>query len=424
MSAVPERHSLRVDLAEFRHAWRILIVATVGVAINANSSVLYAFGAMVLPLQAAFGWSRGELQFAISFLFAGAVVGTQAAGWLNLRYGMRRVTLCSLGALALGLLALTQLGASIAWLYGGLLLLPLASLGVTQVSWTQLVSLWFKHNRGLALAVVLSGTGLAAMGLPSAITWAVGHWGWQAGFVLLALLTALGALPLAACWMALPAPAPATVLPAGLAPVEAVQGRSFGQAIRHWPFWGLNVGLVLVVAAVVGLITSTVPLLRDKGLSAADAAQVFGGFGISLLIGRGVVGYLLDRLWAPGVAAVSLALPALGCLLLSQAPPSALGWLSLATALMGLGAGAEFDIAAFLVARYYGLRDYGRIFGLHLGLITAGSAVAPLLFGALYQHTGHYTAMLWVCGLSFAVGPLLLLGLGPYPRFDNATPRL
>ena len=38
---------------------------------------------------------------------------------------------------------------------------------------------------------------------------------------------------------------------------------------------------------------------------------MFGGFGLSLIGGRVLVGYLIDRLWAPGVAAVALALPAL-----------------------------------------------------------------------------------------------------------------
>src|SRR5690606_41850558 len=58
-------------------------------------------------------------------------------------------------------------------------------------------------------------------------------------------------------------------------------------------------------------------LLQDKGYSAIEASQIFGAFGISLVAGRVLVGYLVDRLWAPGVAFVALALPALGCFILA-----------------------------------------------------------------------------------------------------------
>ncbi|MBQ1762237.1 MAG: MFS transporter, partial [Aquincola sp.] len=81
------------------------------------------------------------------------------------------------------------------------------------------------------------------------------------------------------------------------------------------------------------------------------------------------------------------------------------------------GAGAEFDVAAYLVARYFGMRDYGRLFGVHLGLITIASALAPMLSGMLYRNAGTYTPMLAVCGTAFIIGALLLLPLGRYPRF-------
>jgi MFS family permease len=417
-----------IDLSEFKRSWRILVLAMLGVGINANSAMLYAFGPLVLPLQQHFGWSRGDLQLAMSFLFGGAVLSAQAAGWLNLHFGMRRVTVVSLLALTVAFAGMTQLQGSIHGLYLGLFILPLASLGTMQVTWTQLVNLWFVQNRGLALAIVLSGTGLAAALLPPMVAWSVERWGWQAAFVLLALVPTLVVLPLALRWMKLP---DVVAMPAALAAASAsaqsqhtpattllTAGATFGQTVASVRFWCLNVGLVLVVAGVVGMVTATVPLLRDKGLTGPQAAQIFGGFGLSLIVGRAFVGYLVDRLWAPGVAAVSLSLPALGCLLLLYVPASDTGWLTVATMLIGAGAGAEFDVAAYLVARYYGLRDYGRIFGLHLGLITAGSALSPALFGLLYSSTGSYTSMLWICTAMFLLGPQLILLLGPYPKND------
>ncbi len=227
-------------------------------------------------------------------------------------------------------------------------------------------------------------------------------------------------LPLA--WRWLPSKAAALQRAASQSvAAPALQGLTFAQGIRHPKFWLCNFALSLMVSAIVGMVTNTVPLLRQIGLDAAQASQVFSAFGIALIAGRLVIGGLVDRFWAPGVAAVALALPAAGCLLFLQAGAATPLWLLvLATALVGVGSGAEFDLAAYLVARYFGLRDYGKLFGIHLGLVTVGSALAPFAFAALLRQGQGYSLLLMVCATCSLLGPLLLLGLGPYPDLDAA----
>jgi predicted MFS family arabinose efflux permease len=241
----------------------------------------------------------------------------------------------------------------------------------------------------------------------------VAHWGWQAPFVILALVNVLIGIPLTLAWFRLPEVRVAAQTADG-APV-ALAGMNFRAALASPKYWICNIALCLVVSAVMGVVTSTVPMLRDRGLDSAAATAVFAWFGIALVLGRLVVGYLLDRLWPPAVAAISLALPAAGSFIfLSGSTDIAL--LSGAAALAGLGAGAEFDIAAFLMARYFGLKDYGRIFGLHQGLITVASAAAPLMFGAMFSATGGYTMMLTYCAASTLAGAAMLLMLGRSPQ--------
>lgn len=416
-------NGLRLDLSEFRVAWRIVIIATLGIAANAAASMLYAFGSLTLPWQQAFGWERSAIQSAVGFLFLGAIVSAQVVGWLNRRYGMKRVTTVSLLALSLAYVAMTQMGPSISSLYVMLVVLSLCSMGTMQVTWTHIVNLWYEHNRGLALALVLSGTGLAAIIIPAAVSAATAKWGWQAGLLVLAVLPAGIVLPLVRLWMVEPGEVAATASARSTQVSRpAPGGVPFKAALRSPRYWALNIALSMVVAAVVAMVTSTVPLLRDKGLDASTAGQVFGSFGLSLILGRVVVGYLVDRVWAPGVAAVAMALPALGCWLLGHTAPHDTMMLALAVMLIGIGAGAEFDIAAFLMARYFGMRDYGPLFGIHLGMITLASTVAPLLFGQLYKSTGDYDSMLTICTGLFVVGSLMLLPLGRYPRFEAARP--
>lgn len=404
-----------IDFSEFRRGWHMLVLAIVGVATSVSALLLYGFGAMVIPLQQALGWARSDLQAAITFMSIGAIVSSQAAGWLNARYGLRTVTLCSLAALSLGFFGLTQIQGSIWSLYIGFMLISLAGVGTLQITWSELVNLWFERNRGLALALILSGTGIAAIILPPLVTWAVERWSWKAGFIVMGLLPALAALPLTMRWLHTTNPGSRSINKPSNGSAAALTGLSFKEAIRTGKFWRCNVALTLVVAAIVGMVTNTVPLLRDRGLSAQEAGHIFSSFGISLILGRVVVGYLVDRFWAPGIAAIALVLPAIGCILFATAGTN-VSLLVVATLLIGVGSGAEFDVAAFLVARYFGMRDYGRLFGVHLGLVTAGAATSPLLFGAMYKATGSYTAMLIFCFAAFAVGPLLLLTMGRYPK--------
>jgi MFS family permease len=418
MNTIITTHSMvakttaRVDLAEFKRGWHILLLAGLGVATCVTAAVLYGFGALVVPLQQSFGLARADLQLSITCLFLGAGVACHLAGLLNQRFGMRAVTTLSLLALSLGYLALTLFHGTLWHLYLGFAMLAFAGVGTLQVTWSHLVNEWFERNRGLALAIVLSGTGLTAAVLPSLLSWSIARWDWRAGFVAMAAPTLLLTLPLTLMWMRSPAR-----LAAAHPTVDSVlPGESWSSAIRGRKFWTLTLALTLAVSAVLGLLTSVIPLLRDKGFDAATASGIFASFGVSLVVGRIVVGYLLDRLWPAGVSAAALALPAIGCLMLVTVK-SNVPALVAACALIGIGTGAEFDISSYLLARYFGMRDFGRLYGLSLGILTFASALAPALFAVLYKSSGSYDSMLSVAVGCFIVGPGLLLTLGRCPRW-------
>src|SRR5207302_1973630 len=110
----------------------------------------------------------------------------------------------------------------------------------------------------------------------------------------------------------------------------------------------------------------------------AAAAAIASTYAIAMIPGRICVGLLMDRFWAPAVACVVLLLPAAGCLILSHS--SSIPLLVLACALLGLAAGAELDVLAFLTARYFGLRHYAKIYALSYVALATGSATAPTIF--------------------------------------------
>lgn len=406
-----------MKLNEFRSAWKILILAFFGIAVSINAVLLYGFGALVIPFEEAFGWDRGSQQIAISFLYGGAVIGLQAVGWVNLALGVRRTTMISLALMGLGYLAcIPILGGSIWSLYIMFGLLPIVGMGALAITWTQLINLWYVENRGLALAIGLSGTGLTAAVIPSAIAVCVEQWGWPGVFVLLAALNFL-LIPLTLIWFHVPVAAePKAESGSEVLPLSGVD---FKVGIVARKYWTCNIAIALVVSAVMGMITNSVPILQNMGFSATEAGAIFSVFGLSLVVGRLLVGFFLDRFWPPGVAAISLLLPALGCALFLMGSDS-IPVMMLAVALVGVGAGAEFDIAAFLVAKYFGMKEYGRLMGFHQGLITIASAGAPLLFATMYKLTGGYQDILVYCVFATSAGSALLLSLGRPPVFGGA----
>jgi predicted MFS family arabinose efflux permease len=181
-------------------------------------------------------------------------------------------------------------------------------------------------------------------------------------------------------------------------------------------------GSILCIAiGVGGSITNFQPLLMDRGFEPSEAARVAGAIGMSVIAGRLVAGILIDRYWAPLVTLPMLALPALACFMLAQ-PTVAMPAALLSAVLIGLAAGAETDLVAYLTARYFGLAHYGRLYGLQYAVFGFASGISPFLFGKVFDVTGSYQPILYVAAGLFVVGAVALLSLGRYPRFEERAP--
>ena len=83
--------------------------------------------------------------------------------------------------------------------------------------------------------------------------------------------------------------------------------------------------------------------------------------------------------------------------------------------LIGLAAGAELDLLAFLAARYFGLANYARIYALFYAALAVAGGFAPLLFAEVYDAFDSYDLAFYVGAGLFAFGSLIMLTLGKYP---------
>ena len=406
---------------EFRTGWKILLIALLGVITSPHYLGLYSFGPLVHDLRAALDIPIGELQRAITFNFVGIAVGSQLAGWLLGRFEARPVILVSLllfSALyaVLGIIDITR---NILYLF--YLILPLAGSGALLVTWTQIVCQNFEKNRGLALAIILTGGGIISTAAPLILSTVVGTEHWQDAFFILALMPLLTFF---VCLFALPRTGEGQSEAATSSQSEGTlePGLTFAEVLRTWRFWIIIIASVLVIIVVLSLITNIVPLLVEKGVSQARANQIYSAFGLSLIIGRLLGGLLIDRISGPLVAFGVMVLPAFSCLLFLLAPAHA-PLMILATVLVGFSAGAEYDILAYLISRYFGLKAYGKAYGALIAITTLGSGMAPLIYGPILDATGNYDLFLMLGSCAVFIGAPLFLTLGAYPRFQTSLER-
>jgi MFS family permease len=393
---------------EFRAGWRVLLAGFAGTMFGISALPFYTLGLFVKPLGEAFGWSRAAVQWGFTAQMLGTILVIWAYGLMTDRYGARRVALLSQVGLGIALLGVAAVQSLPHW-YVAWFLVAVLGAGTSPVTWTRGVNGWFDAGRGTALGLTLTGTGLTAVLAPPLVTAVVAAEGWRAGYVALGLGVLAIALPLT--WLLFrDRPVPASAPLAGL-------GRR--AAFRSRRFWTMFVVFALVTFAVSGVIPTVVPMLTDRGVSAGDAALYASLAGLAVIAGRIVAGMLLDRFWAPGVAAVFLLLPAAACLLLASdaiGSPLAVG---LAVVLVGLAAGAEFDLIAFMASRYFGMAHYGLIYSQLLVGAMLGGAFGPPLFGRVFDQTGSYQPALWLAAAIFVAAPLALLTLGRYPARDG-----
>ncbi len=396
--------------SEFRAGWKIVLAASMGVSVGVSGTPFYTMGVFLKPLSAEFHWTRAGVSAATLFLSLGWALTSPIVGRLADRMDVRRIALFSLLGVIAGLLALTQVNGQIWTLYLGLTFLALAGSGTAPLIWTHAVNTWFDRSRGLSLGLTLAGSGVAAILAPRFVDRLIADHGWQAGYLGLAVFTMAVAYPVIFAFFR----ENKTVRVSMSGRVGGAEGARTGQAMRSRQFWQLGFGIMLVAGAVSAILIHMVALLTDSGLSRNEATGVAGLMGFAVVFGRVAIGFLVDRFHGPYVAGSVLMVPAAGYLLLWSHPGG--GWELIAAALtIGMAAGAEVDLLAYLSSRFFGLRNYGVIYGFLLVPFGVGAGVGPILLGHVYDTTGGYRPGLIAGAICAVSGAAMIGAMGRYP---------
>lgn len=407
---------------ELRRGWKLLLTTCVGIACGSATLPIYSIGAFVAPLEEAFGWSRTQVQAATVFALGLGALSAPVIGQIIDRFGARRMALPGLVGVAMGFALAAVMSGALWQFYGAYAVIALLGAGTSPVTWTRVVAGGFEQRRGLALGIALSGTGVCAILAAPYAVWLVEAYGWRVAYLGLALLPLLLALPMSIRfipWADTPAAAhPAQRDPVQTAPLSA-PGLTTAQALRTYRFWVLAASIAAVYLGVTGVAPNLIPALTDNGFSPQAAAGAVSAYGVSIIVGRIAVGWLLDRFWAPGIAALVLTPSVLACIIFMS--DSSYPAVLFAASLIGLAAGAELDLLSYLVTRYFGLRNYARTYGLLYAVVAVSAGTGPMAFAYLYDVTASYEVSFQIAAVLFGIGGTILLTLARYPGFEGST---
>jgi MFS family permease len=391
------------------YGWVVVAISAFGLLFGAFPIVVSSFGLFFRSYVQEFHAGRAAISFA---LMVHNVLAAFLAAWigrLSDRFGARKVILPGLCVLALVLLSAPAIGSKVWQLYIFYALFGAVSNATTSIPYGVNVSRWFNRRRGLALGLTQVGLGLGAIIMPAMMHLLIAGYGWRSAFATGGGAVLIIAMPMIAFFLKEPSQPTSSLADSVSGKIE---GPDWGDIRKARIFWLMIASFVLVGASVQACVIHIVPLLSDRGAPAAFATLAVSVSGLAMLAGRAGTGYFLDRYFGPHVALTLFAIAALGMALLATGVTGGLAILSVF--LVGLAFGAELDIIAYLVSRYFGLRTLGVTFGVAFGSFVLAGGIGPLLMGFAFDQTGSYRAPIAGFSIATILGAVMLGRLGPY----------
>jgi len=393
--------------SEFSRHWLLVLVCAVGIGVGVSSLPFYTQGLFIEAWIADFGWTRAQASLGIlgSTLALAAVL--PFIGSIVDRYGLVTPVMISLLGLSLAYVLLGMFVQSIATFVILAMLQAILGSASSPLAYTRAINAVFNKQRGLALGVALSGAGVAATFGPTLISNAIDAFGWRGAYYAMALFTlAVGAVIVLVLSRLNGAKTAASI------DMEAAN-RDFLVAKASRTYWTIMAAIFCLSLGLGGLMIHFVPILLDVGFATNAAVKIAGVIGIAVVLGRLLVGFAVDRIFAPRVAIAILLACISGVLALALlgsvvAVPAAF--------VIGFSVGAEVDLIGYLVARYFGMHAYGQIYGRQYSTFLIATGLSPVILGAVRDATGTYTASLITAAAFMVISAALFAKL---PKFEQ-----
>lgn len=384
-----------------------IIFATAFITLVGAAGFRSAAGVLVDPLRDEFGWTRSTVGAAVSInVILFGLMGPFAAA-LQLRYGLRRVTMTALVVVSFGALATTQMTSPLhLYLLWGVII-GAGSGCMATVFASTVASRWFVAHRGLVTGALTAASASGQLVFLPVLTNLAENHGWRTVGTTIGVC-ALAVVPIVFLFLR-NSPGDIGLLPVGasddyetpLPLVNPIRSAfvALNDARRDHIFWLLWGSFLVCGLSTNGLIgTHFLSAAHDYHFAAATAAgylALIGGFDV---LGTIASGALTDRFDPARLLAAYYAFRGLSLLFLDPALTS--GGLGLVGFMVfyGLDWVATVPPTVALCIRRFGTQRgplvYGWVFAGH----QVGAAIAAWGAGALRDATGSYATAFYIAG--------------------------
>lgn len=404
-------------LGEIRQNWRPLVSASLGMGSGylLNHYISNIFAPHLLD---EFGWKKSDFALVgvvgLLTLFSIPLVGR----FVDI-FGVRRIALVGVTAFPLTFIAFGMMTGSI-FMFAAITVVQnlLATATTSSTVYSRLIAEKFVSARGLALAI--TATAPAAIGIVGGpvLHACIETYGWRAGYFAVAAYVGIcGALTI----LLIPRTATANRDTKQAARPRRPASEVYPDILRMPAFW-IICGGFLLSNLIYPLQSSQMKLmLLEQGASSTFATLLISVFATGVMLGRFACGLCLDRFPVHYVAAIAMGLPGFGLFMLSSGMATPF-ILASAVLIMGLSLGAESDLAAYLVMRFFKIDVYSTVLGLVATSLAISAMLGSLLLGITLRMVDHFGLYMLVAGGGSIAGASLFLLLGRHRPFRHEMP--
>lgn len=388
----------------------VVFACTVGNAVSVTPMVYTVFGLFLIPISSEFDWSRAAVSFVLFIIAVAGAISYPIVGRLIDRYGARPVILTGNVLFAASVASVSLVEASRFQFYFVYALIGISAAIPSSVMFTKVIAGWFDRRRGLFLGIAGGlGNGVGAALSPLFVFALISSYGWRAGFQGIGAAIILVGFPV--LYLLLRDP-PRDVSRSAAEHLEKTAGLTLAEALKTPTFWIILAAIALGAGCMTAIFAHVVPMLVDRGIPAGQATTVLAMFSLVTAGWQIGMGYMLDRIPRPWIAAPFYLLALTGLVLLEST--SSYPLLLLSAVLMGLGLGTEYGILPYFLSRYFGTRHYGAISGSMYGVIVLTQGLTPFLMDLVFDITGTYDPAIIAICIGLVAGAVLITRLLPF----------
>ncbi len=371
-----------------RQGW-ILIWTLSTAQLVSWGTLFYGFSLFILPMERELGWSKTDLNGALSAgMLVAALFAMPIGRWID--RGRDRAVL-TLGSLAGGIMLLAWAAVSDLVLFYAIWLVIGATFAATlyEPGFAVLTTrLGPQYKRGITSMTLVAGFASTVF-MP--LTQLLIDWvGWRSALVVLGIVT------LVVCggihWFVL---APSDKPPPPPMPADTGDRSPLRRALRTPAFWGLLVALSCYGAAQTAMIFHLVPYLNEMRMDSGTVVAILAIIGPVQVAGRVVIVAFGKNLSARTIGSFSLLAQPLAMLILIFLPPTPV-WVGLAIAVYGASNGITTIVRGTIVQEVLGRAGYGVINGAIGFPATILRALAPAVAALVFDLAGGYDRVLWL----------------------------